>query len=106
MILQEIGVDMENNHNTYGVVLFESAHDAIIGEKKVREHLNVALMPIPSQFSAGCGIVLRFEPEDENKMRTLLASNQIRGRIELVSGRGDDGDTEPLTKEEGDNANE
>jgi glycosyl-4,4'-diaponeurosporenoate acyltransferase len=82
--------------NSYGVVLFETAHDAIIGEKKIRDHLQVALMPIPRQFSAGCGIVLRFEPGDEPQIRELLRTNQIQGRIEFVSGSDGYGHTEPL----------
>jgi len=77
------------NPTVYGVVLFETAHDAIIGEKKVRDHLNVALMPIPSQFSAGCGIVLRFEPADEARLKALLEANRISGRIVFVNGSGD-----------------
>ena len=76
---------MEKEHVDYGVVLFETAHDAIIGEKKIREHLRVALMPIPARFQAGCGIVLRFEPEDIVRMEELLKANHIPGRIELVS---------------------
>lgn len=69
---------------TYGVVLFDTAHDAILGEKLIRTTLPVALMPIPSQLSAGCGIVLRFEVEDEDKMSALLQEHRIQGHIELV----------------------
>ena len=76
---------MERNDNTYGVVLFKTAHDAIISEKKTRDHLPVALMPIPSRFEAGCGIVLRFETEDATRMEELLLANHIPGRIEFVS---------------------
>jgi len=77
---------MKHQKNAYGVVLFDTAHDAIIGEKLIRTHLPVALMPIPSQFSAGCGIVLRFETVDENRMEALLREHQIPGRIEFVKG--------------------
>lgn len=103
---QDNGVMMENNEKRYGVVLFETAHDAIIGEKKVRDHLNVALMPIPSQFSAGCGIVLRFRPEDELRVRELLASNRIQGRIEFVGEPDDDGATESLGEDKGESTHE
>jgi len=77
---------MRHHENAYGVVLFDNAHDAIIGEKIIRAYLPVALMPIPSQFSAGCGIVLRFETKDENKIAALLKEHQIPGRIEFVKG--------------------
>jgi hypothetical protein len=77
---------MKHHENTYGVVLFDTAHDAIIGEKLIRAHLPVALMPIPSQFSAGCGIVLRFETVDRDRVETLLQEHQIPGRIEFVKG--------------------
>lgn len=75
---------MTNHKNAYGVVLFDTAHDAIIAEKLIRAHMSVALMPIPSQFSAGCGIVLRFETDDEKKMAALLREHQIAGRMEFV----------------------
>jgi len=77
---------MKHHKYEYGVVLFETAHDAIIGEKLIRSHLPVALMPIPSQFSAGCGIVLRFDTKDENQMAALLLEHQIPGRMEFVKG--------------------
>lgn len=77
---------MKHHKDTYGVVLFETAHDAIIGEKLIRGHLPVALMPIPSQLSAGCGIVLRFDTKDEKHMVALLKEHQIPGRMEFVKG--------------------
>lgn len=106
MKLQEIGIAMENKQSRYGVVLFETAHDAIVGEKQIRGFLNVALMPIPSQFSAGCGIVLRFEPDDENRMRELLMSNQIQGRIEFVGGHEDSGKPQAMENQEGEKLHE
>jgi hypothetical protein len=77
---------MERNENVYGVVLFDTAHDAILGEKRIRAFLPVELMPIPSQFSAGCGIVLRFDAADREKMASLLAEYGISGRLEYVEG--------------------
>lgn len=71
---------------TFGVVLFDTAHDAIVGEKLIREYLPVRLMPIPSLFTAGCGIVLRFEAEDEKRIATLLRELHIPGHIELITG--------------------
>jgi hypothetical protein len=77
---------MKHSEEAFGVVLFDTAHDAIIGEKLIRAHIPVALMPIPSQFSAGCGIVLRFETKDQDRIASLLLENQIPGRIELIKG--------------------
>lgn len=77
---------MKHYEKTYGVVLFETAHDAILGEKLIRARLSVTLMPIPSQLSAGCGIVLRFYAEDKDRMEALLLEHQILGRIELMEG--------------------
>jgi hypothetical protein len=77
---------MKNHENKFGVVLFDTAHDAIIAEKLIRAHFPVALMPIPSQFSAGCGIVLRFEDKDDDRMVALLREYDIPGRIEFVKG--------------------
>lgn len=79
-------IEMNQHEYIYGVVLFDTAHDAIIGEKMMRAHLPVALIPIPSQFSAGCGIVLRFEVEDVERIGALLREYDIPGRIEFVKG--------------------
>lgn len=77
---------MNPQNLSYGIVLFETTHDAILGEKKIRTQLPVALMPIPRQYSSGCGIVLRFEAGDKTRMEALLSEYQIKGRIEFIEG--------------------
>ena len=71
--------------STYGVVLFQNAHDAIVAERLARTKFQVDLMPVPRQFSTDCGIALRFIPEHLEKIGILLNQNQISCRLEIVS---------------------
>lgn len=75
----------------YGVVLFQNAHDAIKAERALRSVLPVALMPVPRQFSSECGIALRFSPEHRSRVAELLAEKQIKGRMESVEDKGEEG---------------
>ncbi len=73
----------------YGVVLFQNAHDAIVAERLARTKFQVALMPVPRQFSTDCGIALRFIPEHLEEIGILLNQNQISCRLEIVSTETD-----------------
>ncbi len=46
----------------YAIITFESTHTAIATEKQLASAgLNVRLIPVPPQITAGCGLALRFE---------------------------------------------
>ena len=68
----------------YSVILFDSTHDAIRAEKVLKKELPVTLMPVPRQFSATCGISLRFATELRPQVEDLLQQNNIPGRIEAL----------------------
>jgi hypothetical protein len=55
------------------VFTFAAARDSIEGEKKlIAGGINPAVLPLPDQLGAGCGICLRVRPEELEQARTLL----------------------------------
>ncbi len=65
----------------YGVVLFESTHDAISADKTLRQLMPVTLMPTPRRFSESCGIALRFDQSQLAEIEQLMANNHLKGSI-------------------------
>lgn len=57
----------------YGIISFESTHDAMAAEKLLKERLSVVMLPTPRCITASCGISLRFALEDEDKVRAAAA---------------------------------
>jgi hypothetical protein len=65
--------------NAYGVVLFESTSAALRAEKEVKEHgLKVKLIPVPRHLSSDCGICLRFEWPDMDKVKELFGRGDLK----------------------------
>ena len=63
---------------SYSVVIFYSTSAAIKTEslaKKVK--LEVKLIPVPRHLSSDCGICLRFNSEDKQKIEEILKENKI-----------------------------
>lgn len=57
----------------YSVVLFYSTSGAIRAEKLTKEAgLRVKLIPVPRRLSSDCGVCLRFESPDVDKVRSIV----------------------------------
>lgn len=57
------------------IFTFAATRDSIEGEKKLLAGgLSPAVMPLPDQLGAGCGICLRVRPEEREEARTLLGT--------------------------------
>ena len=70
------------------IITFISANHAIKGEKVLLEAgIEVAVMPLPTQIKAGCGICLRVEDGEEVSAIRLLAENKIMN-MELYIKQG------------------
>ncbi len=68
----------------YVALLFESVSHAMMAEKILKaEGVSHKLIPVPRHISSNCGVCLRIEQVDEEKIRKLLES-----KVE-ISGRGD-----------------
>ena len=48
----------------YGVITFTSTYGAIYAQKVLRPVADVLTMPVLREISLGCGIAVRFRPED------------------------------------------
>lgn len=68
----------------YAVVLFKSTHDAIRADKLLREKLPVTLIPTPRRFSTSCGIALRFQAGQLDKMEALIKKHQVDGTVRMM----------------------
>ena len=62
----------------YGVVLFYSTSGAIRAEKLTKkEGLRVKLIPVPRHLSSDCGVCLRFQSADTDKVRSILDGARV-----------------------------
>ncbi len=66
------------DQSEYSVVLFYSTSGAIRAEKLTKEDgLKVKLIPVPRHLSSDCGVCLRFESADADKVHSILGSAQV-----------------------------
>ena len=71
------------------IVAFESSHDAMKEETLLnREGLSVRLIPLPPEVSAGCGLALRSELDQESKVREILQREVIKGDFYRLIRKG------------------
>ncbi len=62
----------------YSVVLFYSTSGAIRAEKLTKEAgLRVKLIPVPRHLSSDCGVCLRFESADVDKVRSIVDAARV-----------------------------
>ena len=63
----------------YGVVLFHTTSSAIRGERVVKKAgIECNLIPIPRDFSSDCGISLRFNWVDVERIKEVLETNEVK----------------------------
>ena len=58
----------------YGVITFTSTYGAIYAQKVLRPVADVLTIPVLREISLGCGIAVRFRPEDGAAVRAALAA--------------------------------
>ena len=65
-------------HAEYGLVVFDSTHEAIKTETLAKNnHFHARLIGTPGKIVAGCGLSLRFEMDDTNQLKKLLDDNNV-----------------------------
>ena len=59
--------------NAYSVALFHT-NSAVLRAEKIlqRESFTIKLIPVPRHLSSDCGIALRFDRNDETRVRETL----------------------------------
>lgn len=65
----------------YYVITFANTHSAITTQSHLESYAKVSIMPTLREISAGCGISIRFEPEEFDK---VLAGLETRGLDEKM----------------------
>jgi hypothetical protein len=64
--------------SAYGVVLFHSTTHALRAEKVLQTAgVPTKMIPTPRQLSSDCGIALRFERGESERVAAILAENQV-----------------------------
>jgi hypothetical protein len=62
----------------YGVILFHTTSSVLRAEKQlIREGFATKLIPTPRQFSSDCGIALRFDWNDHERITSTLGEGNI-----------------------------
>lgn len=62
----------------YGVILFHTTSAAMRAEKLLRKQgYPVKLIPTPREFSSDCGVALRFDPEQEERVKSALEGDKV-----------------------------
>jgi len=62
----------------YGVILFYTTSSVMKAEKLLlRGNYEVKLIPVPRELSSDCGIALRFNWDDKDRVVALLESEKI-----------------------------
>ncbi len=73
----------------YGIITFNSTHHAIASEKRLIDAgYGVRIIPVPTQVTADCGLAIRFDLKDFQRIRPLLnAIDDTRWYEVSVAGR-------------------
>lgn len=62
-------------NDSYYTLAFDSTHTAVAAEKYLSARIAVSVMPTPRKITASCGISLRVELEDGERLKELLKAN-------------------------------
>ena len=64
--------------NLYSVVLFHTNSAALRAEKTLlHEGIRMKLIPVPRQLSSDCGVAIRFDRNEEVRLRKILEENKV-----------------------------
>ena len=80
----------------YGVITFTSTYGAIYAQKVLRPVADVLTMPVLREISLGCGIAVRFRPEDGAAGRAASTLRPDEYAFYGVTGSGAALRAEPL----------
>lgn len=62
-------------NDSYYALAFDSTHMAVAAEKYLSARIAVSVMPTPRKITASCGISLRIELENGERLMELLKAN-------------------------------
>ncbi|MBS4536978.1 DUF3343 domain-containing protein [Clostridium sp. D2Q-11] len=60
------------------VITFDSTHHAIKAEKEIKkEDINIKTIPTPREVSVSCGLSLKFDYIDLNRIKSIIQVNNL-----------------------------
>lgn len=71
---------------SFFLLTFDSTHDALAAQSALK-YLKPRIIPVPRVISAGCGMALHFEAEDEQHARTIsfdLRSKDVQSSLYAI----------------------
>jgi len=61
------------------IISFFTVHQALRAEKVLMESgFKISMIPVPRQISSDCGVALKFECEEEEKVKKVLDNNMVK----------------------------
>ena len=64
-------------NDEYYLLAFNSTHAAVSAEKLLSAQLEVTVMPTLRKITASCGVSLRIEDKDFEKLKAILSANTL-----------------------------
>jgi hypothetical protein len=76
--------------SNYGVVLLHNTSSVMRAEKVLQKNgIAVKLIPTPREFSSDCGMAVRFDWQDEARVRVLLDQAHVEvAEIHIMPSNG------------------
>lgn len=59
------------------IIIFNSLHRVMLAELRLQDHFNLTLMPVPRALSADCGMVLRIDVLDYDRVQQQLTAEGL-----------------------------
>lgn len=60
------------------IATFDNTHHALRFEKILKENeIKLTVMPVPREISASCGLSVKFNLQDFQRVKTLAANNEV-----------------------------
>ncbi|MCD6527421.1 MAG: DUF3343 domain-containing protein [Desulfuromonas sp.] len=59
------------------LVIFNSVHKVMLAENQLKKCFDILLIPVPRALSADCGMVLRFDRDDQQSVVELLTEQGL-----------------------------
>ncbi len=64
--------------SSFGVILFHNTSGVMRAEKVLQKGgVTIKLVPTPREFSSDCGIAIRFDLADKERVKTLIDQSHV-----------------------------
>ncbi len=67
--------------NCYYLMTFENTHAVLQAEEVLKQHFDAAIMPVPRELTAGCGLAVRFLTAGEAEICSYMEKYPMNCRF-------------------------